>query len=186
MILMKTGLWLLIAVVVVAVVFWAWPSGNTGTLRLQITDAPSSLNIEKALVTLSDIEVHKVESDANNANETIGNETNFTTDWFVVVQGPLTYDLINITDIKELLGSKDLEAGKYTQVRLNVESAVVTIDGKEYNLSIPSNSIKLIHPFTIETNKTTTLTLDFDANKSILKTGNNVYELQPVIKIIQE
>ena len=156
-------------------------SGNTGTLKLQITDAPSNLNISKAFVTISSIEVHKAST--NSTNET--NETNFTTGWITVVQGPISYDLIAIKDVKEILGSKELNAGKYTQIRLNVDSARVTIDGNESSLTVPSDKIKLIHPFTIEAGKTITLTLDFNASESIKSTGKNKYILQPTIKVIQ-
>ncbi|MDP3966573.1 MAG: DUF4382 domain-containing protein [archaeon] len=171
--------------VIVAGYFILFPSvsAGTGILKLQITDAPSEFNISKALVTLSSIEVHMALGNGN--NET--NETNFTSGWIVVVPGPVSYDLIEIIDVKDFLGSKELNVGKYTQIRLNVESAKVTIDGTEYNLTIPSGKIKLIHPFTIEENKTTALTLDFDANESIRSAGeSNKYILQPVIRVITE
>lgn len=43
--------------------------------------------------------------------------------------------------------------------------------------------IKLIHPFEIIEGETTELTIDFDAEKSIIKTGNGEYKLKPVIKV---
>jgi len=180
---MKKSIWVgVLIVAVVIVLLLIMPSGNKGVLTLQITDAPSSLNIEKAFVTLSDIEVHMAQNNVNGTN----NETNTTSGWFVVVQGPVTYDLINITNVKQLLGSEELDVGKYTQIRLNVESASIIINGTEYALNIPSSKIKLIHPFNIEQNETTTLTLDFDANESVIKTGNGTYKFQPVVRIIQE
>ena len=57
---------------------------------------------------------------------------------------------------------------------------------EEYNLEIPSNlqtGLKLIHPFEIIETGTTELTIDFAAEKSIIKTGNGSYKLKPVVKV---
>ena len=67
-----------------------------------------------------------------------------------------------------------------------VESALVTIDGIEYDLDIPSKKVKLISPFEIVANETTTLTLDFDVYESIHQTGSDKYIMNPTIKVIHE
>ena len=67
-----------------------------------------------------------------------------------------------------------------------VESALVTIDGIEYDLDIPSKKVKLISPFEIVANETTTLTLDFDVYESIHQTVSDKYIMNPVIKVIHE
>ena len=144
-----------------------------GTLVLLITDAPPELNITKVLVNISNVTVHK----ANATNET---------GWFTVVEEAQTFDLIEIEDVQEFLGSEELGAGKYTQMRLNVDAALATIDGVEYDLKIPSKTIKLVKPFIIESGETTTLTLDFDAQESIHVAGEDKYIMKPTIKIIQE
>ena len=149
---------------------------ETGTLVMKITDAPANLNIEKALVTISDVEVHLA------GNENATNETG----WNTVVREEKTFDLVKIKDVKELLGQTELKAGKYTQVRLNVNKALVTINGTEHDLTIPSRTVKLIKPFDIVAGKTTTLTLDFDAQESIKSKGKDKYVMNPTIKVIQE
>jgi hypothetical protein len=60
---------------------------------------------------------------------------------------------------------------------------VATIDGAEHSLKVPSGRIKLVHPFTIEVGRTTKLTLDFDAQKSIHAAGKK-YMMRPTIKVI--
>ena len=58
---------------------------------------------------------------------------------------------------------------------------------EEHNLNIPSNlqtGLKLIHPFEIIEGEITELTIDFDAEKSIIKTGNGNYKLKPTVKVI--
>ena len=144
------------------------PTG-TGTLLMQITDAPPELNITKALVTISVVEVHLAG-----------------TGWFTVVEEAKTFDLIAIEDVKEFLGTAELSAGKYTQIRLNINEALVTINGTEYDLTIPSKTIKLVKGFDIEPNEITTLTLDFDAQESIHSAGKDKYIMRPTIKVIQE
>jgi uncharacterized protein (UPF0333 family) len=177
------GLIILVVVVVAIVVggYFLFSHGSKiGILTLQITDAPADLNISKALVTISKVEVHLAPGSINESE-------NVSTGWFTVVEGPVQYDLVAIKDTREFLGSKNLTAGKYTQVRLSVDKAIVTINGTEYDLSIPSNKIKLIQGFDIKADETTTLTLDFNAAESINARGNGGgYVMNPTIKIIQE
>ncbi len=182
---------------------------STGTLNLQITDAkPETLNITALEVIISNIQVHTaggnlelvctnetvIEEICNNDTticenvsqlvETCENVTD-EAGWSTVVEGPVTYDLIQIKDVKEFLGSKEFEAGKYTQIRLSVDSAKLFLSGEEASLTIPSEKIKLVKNFDIVANQTTTLTLDFDAEKSVHKAGEN-YIMRPTIKVIQE
>ncbi len=173
------GNFLIAILVLVTVGLSGCVQSNTGTLVMQITDAPADLNIEKALVTISNVEVHLAgaNEDANATNET---------GWFTVVKEEKTFDLIKIKDVKELIGSSDLKAGKYTQIRLNVDKALVTIDGTEYALTIPSKTVKLVKPFDIVEKQTTKLTLDFDAKESIKSAGKDKYVMTPTIKVIQE
>lgn len=109
--------------------------------------------------------------------------------WFSIVNESQTFDLIALQNVSALLGEQNLSAGKYTQIRLTVESANITINRsgviEKHTLKIPSGKIKLIHPFMISENETTVLTLDFLVDKSIHETGNGKFMLKPTIKIIQ-
>jgi hypothetical protein len=156
---------------------------GSGTLLLQITDAPSDLNISKALVNITIVQVHLADfgSDDNDSDD---NESD--AGWFTIVNETQTFDLIQLIDVKEVFDQEELTAGWYTQIRLTVESALVTIDGIEYDLHIPSKNVKLISPFEIVENETTVLTLDFDVYESIHQTGNDRYIMNPTIKVIHE
>jgi hypothetical protein len=158
-------------------------STGSGTLILQITDAPSDLNITKALVSISAVQVHKADFGADE-NDSENNESD--AGWFTIVNESHSFDLIQLIDVKEVFDEEELSAGWYTQIRLIVESALVTIDGIEYNLKIPSKKVKLISPFEIVVNETTTLTLDFDVYESIHQTGNDKYIMKPTIRVIHE
>jgi hypothetical protein len=164
------------ALLVTATIFSGCLQSGNGTLVLQITDAPSSLNITHANVTISQIQVHMSAGGGNNT----------TAGWYTVVNDSQTFDLIAIQDVKELLGSVNLSAGMYTQIRLTVDKCIITVNGTAYNCTVPSEAIKLIQPFELKTNQTTTLTLDFDAEKSITENGSHQYKFKPVIKVIQE
>lgn len=107
--------------------------------------------------------------------------------WIVFSQETKTFDLIEVRDVKEILGTKELSPGKYTQIRLHIADAVVNINGEDYSLIIPSGKLKLIHPFNIVANQTTSLTLDFDADKSVHAAGKSgKYILRPTIKVISD
>jgi hypothetical protein len=148
---------------------------GTGTLVMQLTDAPG-LNITEALVDISQVAVHYGGTDQNDTNGT----------WITVVNETQTFDLIELQDATEVLGEVDLIAGWYTQIRLYVDNALVTIDGVQYDLRISSKNVKLITPFLVQDNETLTLTLDFDVEKSVHETGNGKYIMRPTIKVIQE
>jgi len=110
--------------------------------------------------------------------------------WYTIVENPQTYDLIALTNVSEVLGEKNLSEGKYTQIRLTIEEAEITINNsgeiEVHDLKIPSGNVKLVKAFWIYEDKTTVLTLDFDINESVHKTGKNNYIMKPTIKVLQE
>jgi hypothetical protein len=148
-----------------------------GTLVIKLTDAPSDLNITEALITMSSLQVHYAG---------VGEENDSFGEWITIVNESQTFDLITLQNASTLFGSAVLQAGIYTQIRLNVDQALVTIDGIQYDLKIPSKKIKLIKPFQVLENDTLTLILDFDIQKSIHQSVSDKYILRPTIKVIQE
>ncbi|MEF8848892.1 MAG: DUF4382 domain-containing protein [Candidatus Thermoplasmatota archaeon] len=148
---------------------------GTGTLVMKITDAPSDLNISEAMVSISSVMVHL---GAGGNNTTAG--------WHTVVNESQTFDLIALQNVTDVLGEQELQAGNYTQIRLNIDNANVTIDGVKHDLMIPSSTVKLVNAFKINGSETTTLILDFDIHDSVHETGNNKYILQPTIRVIEE
>lgn len=151
-------------------------SDEQGTLTLKITDAPPELNISKALVTIPFVEVHFASGGNNSSNG----------EWVTVINESMQFDLILLENVTDILGSEIMNVGIYTQIRLHVTEALVTIDGVEYDLKIPSETVKLVNQFMIKPDETTTLILDFDIHESVHKTGNDGYILQPTIRVIEE
>jgi hypothetical protein len=156
---------------------------TSGTLQVRITDKVE--NVSSLIITISEIKVHKA-SQGTVVNQTEGQETNETGNagWITVI-GEETIDLIEVKGVEEILGEATLSTGLYTQVRLSVSNATATIDGETHDLRIPSKSIKFVRPFEIKSNQVTSILIDFDADKSIVKTGKK-YILKPVVKIIKE
>ena len=107
-----------------------------------------------------------------------------TGEWITVVEGPVSFDLIALAGIEEILGSSSLPPGEYTQVRLRVTAATITEDGTENEARVPSDTLKVVRGFTIQAGETTIATLDFDAEKSVVVQGTGSYQLKPVIKLL--
>ena len=141
------------------------------TLEIRATDAPPPEGVSKILVTVSNIEVN-VELE-----DTAGG-------WLTVVAEPKTFDLMEIMGVEELLGTADLMPGEYNQVRLNVEKVVVTLLGTDIEGRVPSGKLRIVGQFTAVAGETTILTLDFDAGKLVVITGNGQVIVKPTIRLL--
>lgn len=145
------------------------PSGSTGTLRVNLTDAPG--NFDKVNVTFSEIALKYGDS------------------WIEISGEEQTFDLLTLTGgITTLLGEQTLEAGRYGQLRLILSKAEVVVGGVTHPLTVPGGSasgLKLGTNFTLEAGETKVLVVDFDAGLSIRKKGNGGYMLRPMLRLIE-
>lgn len=92
-----------------------------------------------------------------------------------------TIDLMSVKTVSALLGSTQLPAGEYTQLRIVVEKAWgVTSSGKTYNFTVPSGDLRTDDPFTVNTGQTSSLMLDVNLSHSIVWTDMG-YLFTPVI-----
>ena len=159
-----------------------------GTLKIYLTDAPG--DYKEVNINISRIEGHIAVEDEEGY-------------WEVLMEWPdgLEVDLIELEDVSILLASLELEPNKYTQLRLFLMGgegdAWLVLEGSEGPegptstelLEIPSvyqTGIKLNRPFEIVAGSITKLTIDFDAEKSVIKTGNGKYKMKPVISVTSE
>jgi hypothetical protein len=136
-------------------------------LEIRVTDRPNP-SISAINLTVENVEVHRSD----------------TGEWTTVVAGPVTFDLIAVTGIEELLGSETLPAGEYTQVRLSITSATIVDSGEEIEAVVPGDVLRVVRPFTITAGVTTIATLDFDAEQSVVKQGTGGYLLRPVVTLL--
>ena len=111
-------------------------------------------------MTLKSVEVHRAGGEGD--------------PWIVVAEDPGTFDLVDLEGVQELLGSKIVDAGKYTQIRMEVEEVKLKIVDEEelQSARIPNGRIKVVRPFEVVTGEKTVLLLDFEGDKSLVVTGN--------------
>ncbi|MCL5435074.1 MAG: DUF4382 domain-containing protein [Patescibacteria group bacterium] len=106
------------------------------------------------------------------------------------VPSPTSVDLVELAKGGvTALGLTKLAAGQYTQVRLYVSNATAKLsDGTNVTLTIvgKNNIVRIVQPFTIVAGKTTSLTMDFDAQRSVVARGNGDYLLKPVVARLLE
>ncbi len=165
----------------------------TGTITVYVTDAPPDEEITAVVVTVSGLRVHRAETEQEQQQSGTGNQTQEQEqqsgdggEWIdIPITGNMTtFDLLHFRDIQALFGSANVTAGKYTQVRLAVDAAQVsTADGQTRDATVNSGEIKIVRPFDIVEGETTELLLDFDAEKSVIFTGNGKVMIKPVIKL---
>jgi hypothetical protein len=157
------------------------PGPPTGTIKVLVTDAPG--DVSEVNVTVSEVEVHKAGGDGESG------------EWITLPIQEETFDLIALQDITMLLAEgNEVEAGKYTQLRMTVFEVIVkTEDGPEdgYQATVPSDKLKFVRPFTLEGGDTITLITDFDAAKSVIFPGGkkgdvNKVIFKPVVKLLIE
>ena len=134
----------------------------------RLVDAPDP-DISSAWVTISDVSVHLAGGG-----------------WFSVLEEPIEHlDLLELQNgVSAMLGSLELAPGKYTQIRMVVDSAEVERDGEIYPVVIPSGEIKINRNIEICSGAEMEIVLDFDAEKSLHYTpGRNLFMMKPVIKV---
>ncbi|MFP4367694.1 MAG: DUF4382 domain-containing protein [bacterium] len=163
-------------------------NGETGKLKLNLTDAPiDSEGITGVHITISEVEYHTEED---------GWQT------FTDFEGPQTHNLLDLQrgDF-ELLGSFEMEAGTYTQIRFMLDapdqgqgqpstpgSYLEFEDGSTQALFVPSGGqtgYKAVGAFTVPSNGTVEVTADWDVRKAVVKAGaSGMYILKPTIRLI--
>ena len=148
------------------------PAETTGTFNVSITDTPASFDAVN--ITFSEVSV--IPSNGQP---------------IIVSDAVQTINLIEWSNgLSTPLGSIELEAGTYDQIRLIIDAASVIIDGVESSVEVPSGAqtgLKLAHQFTLEVGSTYDLMIDFDASRSIVRTGppaNPSYFLKPTIRLV--
>lgn len=156
-------------------------SGATGTLRLALTDAPAC-GYDAVNVTIERVRVHKSASAGDNDGGWVD----------IALAQPTTVDLLSLRNgVLSELGSAQLEAGRYTQMRLVLlkdANTIVPTGGSEQPLTTPSatqSGLKFNIGIDVAANEVADFVLDFDACKSIVKAGKSgKYLLKPVLTVL--
>jgi uncharacterized protein DUF4382 len=160
---------------------------NQGTLSVRLTDSPFG-DARAVLVTFSEVTAHR------------SGEGGFSTLPFSPPSASRTCDLKRLVGAQDVLGTGPLPAGHYTQLRLVVSSATLYFDnatsgsvcapaiaapaGRSAPVDIPSGEVRLNREFDVTAGNVTTITLDFDGERSIRETGNGRFVVTPVIAVV--
>lgn len=188
---------LMIGAVALSLVLAGCTSGDTGVMRLSVTDAPivDTDEVTGVYVTFSGVEY--------NLDGEWGAMTGF--------GDPKTYNLLELTGGEsELLGDLVLPAGTYEQIRFMIAGTMETAagpptttetwvnrdDNEVYDsdtdaaLFIPSAAqtgykATADEPFSVPANGTVSITADFDLRRAVVSAGGR-YILKPVVRLVVE
>jgi len=150
-------------------------SGHLGHITVHLTDAPADYEAVNLVVT--GVSVHRGDSEDSGGWESL------------TLDSTTVYDLLELRNgVFARLAQGDVPAGHYTQIRLLLGSGSnVVVDGTTYPLTVPSgmqSGYKLVGEFDVPDGGGVELTLDFDAARSIHRTGNGRYMLKPTVRVI--
>ena len=159
---------------------------NIGTLQVYVTDAPPREEVTSIMVTVSEVQVHIAQAEQEQPDSDNETEEQNGGKWIAIgLSGNATvFDLIEIKGIEQFLGTNEVTAGKYTQVRLVVDNIQVALgSGDLQDAEVPSKELKIVRPFNVIAGETTALVLDFEADKMVTVTGAGKIIVKPVVKL---
>ena len=142
---------------------------TSGRLEVYMADAPGDPDVTAVEMTITRV------------------EANLNCGWQTISTTPVDVNLLDLAKQEVLVGANTIPAGRYNQVRFFVEDATVTDETGTHELEIPSaerTGIKVNVNYDVEPNAVTGVLLDFNVYKSIVRTGNGRYKLQPVIPAV--
>ncbi len=150
---------------------------QTGTMQVMMTDSPAAY--DQVNIVVDSVRAHIDISDTTGG-------------WYTLNRTSTTYNLLALVNgANAVIGAAKLPVGYYTQLRLYIGSGSnVVVSGVTKSLNVPSGSqsgLKLNIAETIHEDAVYVLTLDFEANQSIVVSGppaNPNYNLKPVIRVI--
>jgi hypothetical protein len=186
-----------ITLIFILMVFSACDGGGSGSdkggLEVYLTDAPA--DYDGVFITIDHILIHQsVEADELSSG------------WKEVTINPALIMPINLLDLKDttiLLAEDAFTPGLYQQIPLVLKE---NTDTETFNyillkpeqsgdpqekipLDLPGsekNRLKMVSDFQIVEGEITELTMDFDADHSVVETGSDKFILKPVIKILPQ
>jgi heat shock protein HslJ len=175
------------------------PPAPQGTINVYVTDAPPREKVTSIMVTVSEIKVHRAEAEQEMEQEQSGggNQTQEQEqeqqqtqqgegEWISIdlSDNATTFDLLEIQGTEMFVGTREVEEGKYTQVRLVVDKVQVKLgDGDLQDAIVPSRELKIVRPFDVVAGEDTALVLDFEADKMVTVTGADKIIVKPVVKL---
>jgi outer membrane lipoprotein-sorting protein len=148
-----------------------------GILEFRVTDPPHPAfsSIVVSIDPLKGIEVHRVVSGESG-------------EWIPVPLNDVeSFDLVTLVGVTETLGAVETAAGSFTQIRVYIDTVMVTPEGGEPQpATVPSGILRIVRPFGVQEGLRTVLTLDFDGDRSVVTTGRERFIFKPVVRLLVE
>lgn len=149
-------------------------SDGTARIEVRLTDDPAGY--DAIYIDVQDVQIN-VTGDADNGWQSLPG----------VNKG--IYNLLDLVNDKDtLLVNSDIPSGRLHQIRLVLgPNNTIVVNGATLPLETPSaeqSGLKLNVQQDVTAGILYTLLLDFEAAKSVKKTGNNKYILKPVIRTL--
>ena len=138
-------------------------------LRVLLTDAPA--DVDAVFVSIDLVLAYAC-----------ADESCTTGSWVELMDEAVTVDLLTLQGATAELAELDLPAGTYEQVALFLSEASIVVRGEEYELPISNEMPSVLHRLDLENGTRTELTLDFDAERSLLWSNDAGWSLRPALE----
>jgi hypothetical protein len=154
------------------------PESGTANFNISLENsaAKSSAAYESVNIDIQQVSIHSSSDTASDSG------------WHNLETQAGVYDLLDYAAGNDTLIAFDsvLTTQKVSQIRLLLGgNNTVVEDGTSHELKTPSgqtSGLKILVNADLVAGKSYKIVLDFDSDKSVNKTGNNNYQLKPVIK----
>ena len=150
---------------------------NTGTLIIEVTDAP--VDLLELVITIDSVSAHNVEEDKWISLTLIDEEEEAVSE--------LTFDLLDLDDEIMDLSETTVDAGEYNMIKMHVTNAEAVYQRKSEEpvsetLNVPSDVLKVIVHFEVQNGEETTVLIDIDPNWAAISESGN---FRPVLKVLK-
>ena len=141
------------------------PQSQSANVRLLLTDAPAD---EASALTVDFGEVQLLSGEEGRVISETGG----------------SFDVLELRNGQTaLLGEADVPDGTYSQLRLIISKATITVDGEDSDVSVPSGAqsglkVNIRPPLVVSGEQMSVITLDLNARR-VIQTGNGGYKLGP-------
>ncbi len=150
---------------------------SNGRLQVLVTDAPltvdcphQTINLTSLVVTIGSVQVHR------------SGGLNPTGEWPTVLNAPKSFDILQLKNVTQFLGSTSIPESTITLVRLNVTSVTAsTTGGKSIDVVLSSGKLEVqpVGSVEVRSGMTTSVVVDFQPH--LVCEGNGTVRLTPVL-----
>ncbi len=177
-------------------------SAETGTLQVQLTDAPFSTDsVSRVDVFVIRIDAKQAESDSTDAARGASDDSASANGWTTLATPKQKIELLALRNgVSTVLGDKSVATGSFRSFRLVIDPAqssvtlkngLVLTSTSSPSVSFPSAArsgikVQLDQPITVGAGAMTKVLIDFDVAQSFVLRGNSLAQngllFKPVIK----